>query len=42
MIVDLSCMGHRKRKSSRGSESNNSQSKICSDIISLKDLNKEM
>lgn len=42
MIVDLTYMGDRKRKGSRSSENNNSQSKMCSDIINLKDLNKEM
>jgi len=42
MIVDLTYMGERKRKSSKGSENNNSQTKLYSDLINLKQANKDM
>lgn len=38
MIMDLNFMsGHRRRKSSRGSENNSSQSNLCSDVINMKE-----
>jgi ribosomal protein L17 len=42
MIVDLTYMGERKRKASRGSEHNSAMSKMASDYIVLKEQNREM
>ena len=41
LIIDLTDMGDRKRKISRSSDNNNSKFKFCSDIINLKDGNRE-
>ena len=42
MIVDLTYMGDRKRKGSRGSDVQGSQNKMASDYIILKEQNKTM